>query len=226
MGLEFITAEFSSHLLVNADYGIIKKEISGSEISKSDVIDFIFNQAKALYAVKEEQIPQDVMRNFERFVILRTIDEKWKDHLYAMDQVREGINLRAYGQKDPLLEYKSEGFGLFRDMMGGLNAKITQRLFRTQLQGVERRQQVQKPTARNIQIQHSDTTGMGFKGVQQPSRDQIPNQPQGAAKTPIMSGKKIGRNEKVVMMSPQGKKVEIKYKKLQQYLNLGYTQVS
>jgi len=217
---------FSSHLLVNADYDISKREIGGKEISKSDVIEFIFDRAKALYANKEQQIPEDIMRNFERFVILRTIDEKWKDHLYAMDQVREGINLRAYGQKDPLLEYKSEGFGLFQEMMAALNANTTQRLFRTQIQGVERGQQVQKPTARNIQIQHSDTTGMGFKGVQKPTGDQAPNRPQGAAKIPVTSGKKIGRNEKVVMLSPQGKKVEIKFKKLQQYLNQGYTQVS
>ena len=70
-------------------------------------------------------MPPDVIRGFERFVILRTIDEKWKDHLYAMDQLREGINLRAYGQKNPLLEYKSEGFGMFQEMMKDMNAFIS-----------------------------------------------------------------------------------------------------
>ena len=64
--------------------------------------------------------------------MLRTIDEKWKDHLYSMDQLREGINLRAYGQKNPLLEYKSEGFKMFQEMMGDISAITIQRLFRTQ----------------------------------------------------------------------------------------------
>ena len=74
------------------------------------------------------------MKGFERFVMLRTIDDKWKDHLYGMDQLREGINLRAYGQKNPLLEYKSEGFKMFQDMMADMNAIIIKRLFRTQIQ--------------------------------------------------------------------------------------------
>ena len=69
--------------------------------------------------------------------MLRTIDEKWKDHLYAMDQLREGINLRAYGQKNPLLEYKSEGFKMFQEMMADMSAITIKRLFRTQLQGME-----------------------------------------------------------------------------------------
>ena len=93
-----------------------------------------------MYKARESLIPEDMIRGFERFVILRTIDEKWKDHLYAMDQLREGINLRAYGQKNPLLEYKSEGFELFQEMIADMNSVTVQRLFRTQIKGAEQPQ--------------------------------------------------------------------------------------
>ena len=82
-----------------------------------EIHQYIMDKAVSMYQARETIIPEDVMRNFERFVILRSIDEKWKDHLYGMDQLREGINLRAYGQKNPLLEYKSEGFQMFREMI-------------------------------------------------------------------------------------------------------------
>ena len=107
-----------------------------------------------MYAARESLVPKEIMRGFERFVVLRTIDEKWKDHLYGMDQLREGINLRAYGQKNPLLEYKSEGFQMFRDMMSSTNKITLQRLFRTQLQGVEQQPQTQQHSPSNVQLQH------------------------------------------------------------------------
>ena len=99
--------------------------------------------------------------------MLRTIDEKWKDHLYAMDQLREGINLRAYGQKNPLLEYKSEGFKMFQEMMADMSATTIQRLFRTQLQGMEESTTSRKPILRNMEASHQETTGMGLQGRKQ-----------------------------------------------------------
>ena len=176
--------------------------------------------------MRESLIPEEVIRGFERFVILRTIDEKWKDHLYAMDQLREGINLRAYGQKNPLLEYKSEGFKMFQEMMADMNSVTVQRMFRTQLHGMDQAPQIQDGQARNIRIQHQDTTGMGFVGQPESSEDSQTNQPQRTVRTPIKVEKKIGRNEKILVQAPNGKKIEIKYKKLQHYLNQGYTQLS
>jgi preprotein translocase subunit SecA len=141
-----------------------------------------------------------------------------------MDQVREGINLRAYGQKDPLLEYKSEGFNLFQSMMKDLTRSSIQRLFRTQIQGVEQTPRTVQQKARNVQIQHQDTTGMGFTG--QPEGSEQPNRPQQAARTPVKVDQKYGRNDKIKVVGPDGKEIEVKYKKLQQYLNQGYSQVS
>ncbi len=215
---------FASHLMVDVNIDAVVAESGNKDITIENVRHYILDQAQSMYAARESLIPSDVMRKFERYVILRTIDEKWKDHLYAMDQVREGINLRAYGQKDPLLEYKSEGFNLFQAMMQDLTKASIQRLFRTQIQGVEQAPGAVQQKARNVQIQHQDTTGMGFAG--QPERGEQPNRPQQAARTPVVSDEKIGRNDKIKMVSPEGKEIEVKYKKLQQYLNRGYSQVS
>jgi len=215
-----VQQKFASYLLVELSMEKIQ-EITGEEdVSVDSVKSFILDQAGELYQARESLVPQDLMRNFERFVILRTIDEVWKDHLYSMDQMREGINLRAYGQKNPLLEYKSEGFQMFQTMIGEMNRMIIQRLFRTQIQGVEQ-PPVLKQQVRNVRTEHEDSTGLGLTPGQQQAA-----QPSGAANVPIHNDEKVGRNAKINVVSPSGKKIEIKFKKLQQYLNQGYKQAN
>jgi len=218
---DHLKQSFASHLMVDASLERIQDAV-GENLSAEHIVDWVVENAKSVYKARESLLPDDVMRGFERFVILRTIDDKWKDHLYAMDQLREGINLRAYGQKNPLLEYKSEGFKMFQEMMTDMNSVTVQRLFRTQIQGMEQQPGVQERSIRNVQESHKDTTGMGFQGQPQ---GQSANQPQ-QVRTPIQSGEKHGRNEKIMVQGPDGKQVKIKFKKLQQYLNKGYTQVS
>ena len=213
---------FSSHLMLDISYEKIKHKLKKDDFTADELGDWILDESEKIYKARESLMPPEMMRGFERFVILKTIDEKWKDHLYAMDQLREGINLRAYGQKNPLLEYKSEGFNLFQEMMLDMNATTVQRLFRTQIQGVNEQSRNRGDSVRNLQMQHQDTTGMGFAG--QPDAQQRSSQPQ-QIKSPIIAEKKIGRNDKIAVMSPDGKKIEIKYKKLQQYLSQGFKQV-
>jgi len=218
---DHVKQSFSSHLMVDVSYETVQEEL-GQEFSTDQVADWVLEKSQSVYKARESLLPEDVMRGFERFVILRTIDDNWKDHLYAMDQLREGINLRAYGQKNPLLEYKSEGFKMFQEMMANMNAITVQRLFRTQIQGMEQQQSVKGRSVSNVQTSHQDTTGMGFDG--QPQGQQA-NQPQ-QVRTPIQANEKHGRNEKITVQGPDGKQIQIKYKKLQQYLNKGYSQVS
>ena len=213
----------SSHMLVDVSLEKVQETNGNQEITLEDVRSFVLFRAKEVYQTRESLLPADVMRGFEKFVVLRTIDEKWKDHLYAMDQLREGINLRAYGQKNPLLEYKSEGFQMFQQMMADTSETTIKRLYRTQIQGMEAAPEMPVSKARNIQTQHDETTGMGFSGPSM--QEQAPAQ-SGAPKQPIHVDEKIGRNAKIKMVSPSGKQVEVKYKKLKQYLNQGYTQVS
>ena len=210
---ESIEQNFSSVLLIDIDHSKLNIE-NDFESIKNKIVDDAMN----IYSARESLLPEDVMRGFERFVVLRSIDEKWKDHLYAMDQLREGINLRAYGQKNPLLEYKSEGFYLFKEMMSSTNQITLQRLFRTKIQGMDQAPSVQAGKARNMEMKHQDSTGLGFTPAQEKSQSQQPS------RSPIISDKKVGRNEKVEVISPSGKREIIKYKKLQNYLNRGYTQ--
>ena len=212
---------FASHLMVDATLEKIYEDEGKSDLTAEEVGDWIFEKSKSVYKARESLVPESVIRDFERFVILRTIDEKWKDHLYAMDQLREGINLRAYGQKNPLLEYKSEGFKMFQEMMADMNSVTIQRLFRTQIQGMENQAPEQNTSVRNIKVSHQDTTGMGFQGQPQ---SQQGNQPQ-QVRAPIKTQQKVGRNEKIIVRGPNGEEIEIKNKKLQSYLNKGYTQV-
>ena len=215
---DYLRQHLSSHLLVDVSFEKIKEALENDDPSPENISDWIIKRAKAIYKAKESLLDEETMKGFERFVILRTIDDKWKDHLYGMDQLREGINLRAYGQKNPLLEYKSEGFKMFQDMMSDMNAVIVQRLFRTQIQGQE---QQAKPMVRNIKTSHQDTTGMGFSGPQSQNKS---NQPQ-QVRVPVQAEQKHGRNEKVSVKSPTGEIVEIKFKKLQSYLKKGFNQV-
>ena len=212
---------FASHLMVDVSLEKIYKDLGKDDLTPEEVGDWVLDQSKSVYKARESLVPDNVIRDFERFVILRTIDEKWKDHLYAMDQLREGINLRAYGQKNPLLEYKSEGFKMFQEMMADMNSVTIQRLFRTQIKGMEGQAPRSESSVRNVQISHEETTGMGFQGQTQPQQG---NQPQ-QVRAPIKTEQKVGRNEKILVRGPDGEEIEIKNKKLQTYLNKGYTQV-
>ena len=158
----------------------------------------IQDAAVSIYSDREKLVDPDFMRAFERYILLRTIDDKWKDHLYAMDQLREGVNLRAYGQKDPLLEYKSEGFDIFVQALADVNREVIQRLYRTQLHGMQ-----EAPTLRSaqapsgIQIRHADSTGMGLVVPPQgaSSGEQVQQRAAQAGKQkPITVAEKVGRN--------------------------------
>ena len=218
---DHLKQRFASHLMVDATLEKIYKDMDKNDLTAEEVGDWILERSKSVYKARESLVPESIIRDFERFVILRTIDEKWKDHLYAMDQLREGINLRAYGQKNPLLEYKSEGFKMFQEMMADMNSVTIQRLFRTQIQGMENQAPESSTSVRNVKVSHQDTTGMGFQGQPQ---SQQGNQPQ-QVRTPIKTQEKVGRNVKIIVRGPSGEEIEIKNKKLQFYLNKGYTQV-
>jgi preprotein translocase subunit SecA len=219
---ESLRQNLSSHMLVDVNPEIVQRSINNKELTLENIREYILIQAKEVYKTRESLLPQDVMRGFEKFVVLRTIDEKWKDHLYAMDQLREGINLRAYGQKNPLLEYKSEGFQMFQEMMANTSEATIQRLYRTQIQGMDSAPELPSNKARNVQALHDESTGMGFSG---PSMQQQAATSSGLPKQPINIDDKIGRNDKIRLVSPSGSQIEVKYKKLEQYLNQGYTKV-
>jgi preprotein translocase subunit SecA len=95
--------------------------------------DTIHESAMVAYQAKEDQIGAELMRSVERWVMLRTIDTKWVEYLTQMEHFREGIGLRAYGQKDPLIEYKNEAFTMFQELTASIQADIVANMFRVQV---------------------------------------------------------------------------------------------
>jgi preprotein translocase subunit SecA len=88
---------------------------------------------EAAYAAKEQQYSPDLIRQVEKMVLLGTIDHLWKDHLLAMDHLRDGVGLQGYGQKDPLVEYKKQGFNYFKMMMAQITGDVVRKLFAVQI---------------------------------------------------------------------------------------------
>ncbi len=107
------------------------------ELSMEEIITFLYEQVRIAYDLKESQVDQiqpGLMRQAERFFILQQIDILWREHLQQMDALREAVGLRGYGQKDPLIEYKSEGYELFLDMMTNIRRNVVYSLFQFQPQ--------------------------------------------------------------------------------------------
>ncbi len=103
-----------------------------AKIIREDFKRSLLKRAETAYEKKEGQIGPEAMRSLERHLLLEVLDTNWKNHLYEMDQLKEGIGLHAYGQLDPLIQYKKEGFETFRRMMGSIKAEVIPALMRIQ----------------------------------------------------------------------------------------------
>ena len=189
-------------------------DISNIEQSKSiDELKInIKNNLNDIIRYKKDSIGDKIFEDFIKFVLLSEIDKKWREHLSAMDQMREGINLRAYGQKNPLIEYKKEGFLLFEEMMFSINKEVLKNIFRTNLTKVdESKIIVESNIPKNIQMSHNKISGLN-----------LPNIPQKPATQQSVSSqsKKYGRNDRIKISNGSETKI-IKYKKAENLLNQG-----
>ena len=104
-------------------------EIGLTNKSTEELRDMLWERIEAKYAEKEKIVPAELMRRVERDLMLQIVDAQWKDHLYSLDHLKEGIGLRGYGQRDPLVEYKKESFTLFQDMRGRIEEEIVRYLW-------------------------------------------------------------------------------------------------
>ncbi|EGU21315.1 preprotein translocase, SecA subunit [Vibrio mimicus SX-4] len=149
--------------------------------------DRIIEQAVEIYKAKEQAVSPAVMRNFEKSVMLQTLDTLWKEHLAAMDHLRQGIHLRGYAQKNPKQEYKRESFELFEDLLESLKSDVITVLSKVRVQQQEevermeaqRRAQAEE-AARHAQAQHASADE---------SEQEESNQPM------VRDERKVGRNE-------------------------------
>jgi preprotein translocase subunit SecA len=117
--------------------------------------DRILGEAMAAYDAKEQHVGVETMRELERMVLLNIIDTKWREHLYEMDYLQEGIHLRAYGQKDPLTEYQREAFGMFEELTQALREEFVRYIYRVELV----RQDAQRSQPKRVQENRSEADG-------------------------------------------------------------------
>ena len=177
---------------------LVRLAITPDEFSKLGEVglkDLVMKETRAFYKRKEDRYGSELMGRIERFAMLTVIDEKWKEHLREMDDLKEGINFRAYGQKDPLIEYKMDGFKLFEAMLGTISIDVINFIFKFTTQTPEEAQQVRGPKQVNssvLRTQHEASDGMGFSGNLEPEEN-------AAARTgkhqPIKVAPKTGRND-------------------------------
>jgi len=117
-----------------------KDDLWGKE--KEEMIDMLMERVEKLYDEREEEIGPETMREFEKVVVLRGVDSKWMDHIDAMDQLRQGIHLRAYGGNDPLREYQFEGHNMFLGMIERIEEEVTLYIMKAQVQSNLKREAV------------------------------------------------------------------------------------
>ena len=118
-------------------------------LSQEEIIEKIKEEVMSFYDAKEEEMTAERMREFEKVVLLRSIDSKWIDHIDAMDQLRQGIHLRAYGQTDPLREYQSEGFAMFEAMVESIQEDVAKYAMKAEIRNNLEREEVAKGQAVN-----------------------------------------------------------------------------
>lgn len=161
--------------------------------------DRVLEGIRDTYDRRERLLGDENMRQVERMVYLSVFDEKWKEHLREMDDLKEGIGLRSYGQKNPLIEYKREGYEMFVALLEDINRETLRLMFRISIE--ERPSQPRPSQPQRLSLVHEDATGMGFSSMPEPSappQDELAtNSAEGdqPKKQPVRVEKKVGRNE-------------------------------
>jgi preprotein translocase subunit SecA len=171
--------QFAAEVLNQFGIDVKTGGIDATKMSHNELAETLVTRVKERYAEKEKMFGETMMRWLERRIILDIVDTQWKDHLLTLDHLKEGIGLRGYGQKDPLVEFKKEAFTLFEDMMGRIDTETVRYLFLVQpakqedeAREIERRQRRQQ---QELQYQ------AGAAQAEEPK--------------PIRAGAKVGRNE-------------------------------
>jgi len=135
---------------VELRFGVRTKDVKLEDMRRPDMKDTILEAMKKAYEEKEKALGVDMARHIERMILLQVIDTRWKDHLYAMDSLREGIGLRAYGQRDPLMEYQHEGYAMFMDMIDRIKEETIEYLFKIKAVKEESVSQVFAPSKQKM----------------------------------------------------------------------------
>jgi preprotein translocase subunit SecA len=133
-------------------------------LTRETLVEDFTEEAQERYAAKEEELGSELMRELERFIILQVVDTRWREHLENMDYLREGVHLRAMAQKDPLVEYTSEGHLMFEELNAAIREEVVGHLFHAQLQPqdaeeLQRLQEAQAAEAAGLAYEHDQVAG-------------------------------------------------------------------
>jgi preprotein translocase subunit SecA len=153
-------------------------------LNRNRLRDLLLDKAKEIYQKKEEEFGAETLRYLEKVIMLQSVDYHWKDHLLAIDQLKEGIGLRGYGQKDPRIEYQKEAYQMFLEMMDRIKRDTVEKLFAIQIakeQGVKEMKVERKQT---FVLSRGETTQSAGGETED-----------GKGVTYRREGKKIGRND-------------------------------
>ncbi len=130
---------------------VILSDGDKENLKKEDLIERLFDEAKSIYESRENEFGQEQMREIERIVTLKMVDQHWMDHIDNMDQMRQGISLRAYAQRDPLVEYKFLSYDMFEDMSNNIQLDTVRGLYNVRIETPPEREQVAKETSTNME---------------------------------------------------------------------------
>ena len=161
-----------------APYGTLKEE-KLADLSREELGEYLHKLAEDTYKEREDQISPEIMRELENLVMLKVVDQHWMEHLDAMDMLREGVGLRAYGQKDPLVEYKFEAYDMFEGMIDAIEDDVVKYMFRV-----------------NVITQPVVEDRLENASMNNPNVDVSPADAENEAKQPyVRKEPKIGRND-------------------------------
>lgn len=203
-------------------YMLCEVNISENEfrgMKREECIQRVLDAAEEFYARKEESLGSDFMLRLEQYAIIQSIDDKWREHLRIMDEVKEGVHLRAYGQKDPLLEYKGEAFRMFEELIFEISKAAVDTAFKYFPVVEQRQEQAPRPIAMrrarrqqavdengvpvatgmstsSMQFSHPTTTAeYAAAAVNNENNNQQQEQPRSSVQTVYREEPRVGRND-------------------------------
>jgi len=182
-------SEILSWIRSNMNVILYEQNIVTDRMRYETLLDNLYEGVLDAYQKREDDLTSEQLREIERRVLLGVVDELWRDHLHEMDLLKDGIGLRAYGQKDPLIEYKKESFHLFQTLVSNINMAVTKKVFTTYIIAPEKIQDFLEMAKQR----HESSSA--FDVPQQKEPNVTTNAPEKQKLQPRSVGEKIGRND-------------------------------
>ncbi|MBW6514701.1 MAG: SEC-C domain-containing protein, partial [Candidatus Syntrophosphaera sp.] len=194
--LERLAFWFRNALNVGINVSDLESDHLSEELLKNTLVELVLQA----YEKKEQQVGDEVLRDIERRSMLEVVDNEWRDHLHEMDLLKDGVHLRAYANKDPVLEYKRESFDLFQSLITRIQENVARKVFTTYILSQEQMESMLKDS----KLKHEDVNAFiraqelqvsGQQNVSEAPQFSGPYQESGEKQRPVRVARKVGRND-------------------------------